>query len=1758
MENLDIKNFQSYSSTDDQDNVLIVKKNGTDGRINIALLRDQLGNDVKPSIVDGMWYIGKVNTGVKAEGETPVFRASSAGVEWKYEKESDNEWRPLFGYEALKFEPKFSDLIDVDSSFANLPDNTYAFTVKDGILYPIEASSLEGDAPDTPVPTKFSDLTDVDSSFADLPDSTYAFVVKNGILYPIEVSSLGGGSSTSLNRLSFIGDGVLVVAQGSKVELRYNFTSTLDGMPTGPGTATYTVNNRRVHAATVAQGDNALDITTYLMPGANTARVEVTDSYGNSRQLNWSIETVNISLTSTFDASQIFSGAIAYRYTPVGNVAKTVHFLIDGHEVDNRETSESGRQQTQTLPAQPHGNHTLEVYITALIGGVSAESNHLYYDLVCYVEGETKAIIASTFQGATTKQYSTLVIPYLVYSPASSLSQVELLVNNQVVSTLEVGRTLQTWNYRVNHREDLTLAIRCGTIIRQWQVAVEGSVIDVEAETANLELHLASAGRSNSEINRDSWTYGNVACTFSGFNWQTNGWIPDANNNVVLRLSGDARVHIPLKVFATDIRSHGKTIELEFATSDVTDYEAIVANCFDNGKGFQITAQNALFAGTQTKVEAQFKEEERLRISFVVEELAQNRLLFTYINGIASGVRQYQADDSFTQNNPVGITLGSNFCTLDIYNMRVYDNNLNQYQILDNYIADMDDTGKKIELYEKNQVYDSYGNINYIRVLQQIPCMTLIGDLPAYKGDKKTISVRYENLQEPEKSFTATGCQIDVQGTSSQYYPRKNYKTNFKGGFTLADGTFTKKYQLNNSVLPASVFCEKADFAESSGTHNTGLANLIESTLKKLGFLTPPQIENLTVRTTVAGFPMIIFHQATEDAVPEFVGKYNFNTDKAAEDTFGFTDKYPNCECIEFCNNTSPRVRFYESDYSRLDEKGKPEWLNDFEFRYPDDDDLNAEYEAGIRKPLQFKRLTDWIVSCIGKPEKFKEECADYFNLNFLTSYYIITELLGMVDQRAKNMFFTTWDGQVWYPIFYDNDTCLGINNEGAIAFSYNIECHDTIGTQNVWNGADSALWLLVEQAFPNELAAIYQRIRTGNILSYEEVYHTLNAEQSEKWSESIYNADGLFKYITPLTDGYYDYGRNDFIHTGEYLYALQGSRAEHRKWWVYNRFRYMDSKYDTGNYVGDHATMRLYTPTDWAGVKPDADFHLTAYADQYLKVKYGSYETVGKRGKRNEEVIISAPAGIQFNDTETIIYGASRLKSIGDLSGKYAGTIDMSRAVKLEELLIGSKIPGYKNTNLHSVTVKSNTLLRRINVENCPALTQPLDVSGCLSIEEIYAEGSGITGVTLPAGGNLRILKLPATVRSLRITNQERLTDEGFSIEGVNNLITLVVEKVGFDVFAFLDRCMAANPQSLERIRLIDVQGTIFSTDSIFRLTEMGGIDANGQDIQKPVVTGKVHALGTYKQDYDILVDMLPELTITYDKMWVKFADPFVKQKCVSLYDKDKDGEILEGELIGVTYLPNNMFKDNQNIQSFDELKYFQQLERIDSYAFQNCGQLKSIQFATGLKHINQNGFQKSGLVEAILPDSTTTMTGGTFRDSANLKHFVARGIKDNLADTFRYCSALEEVVLTGSYTEIGGYCFQGCSSLQSVTLANTCTNLGSYSFAESGLPEITLPSALKRLSNNTFHRCEKLRHITLPADVNFIGGDCFRDCLALEKVTVLATTPPTLETDRVFDGSFITDFTIYVPDAGLDAYKTANNWSKYANIIKPISSKN
>lgn len=828
----------------------------------------------------------------------------------------------------------------------------------------------------------------------------------------------GGGTQTTMAITNDSGWLMKTVSKDTSLSVQCTWSSTLDDIPTGAGVLTIYVGGALRQTRNINQGTFTVSLDPYLTTaGSKLIRIKVTDAYGASREVRYTVAVEDFTITSSFDAHTPVTDAFAFYYTPKGTGTKTVHFKVDGTELSTETVEVSGRQQQKTIPApQNHGSHTLEVWFEITVDEESIESNHLWYNFM-FVDGQSNTpIITSQYNGDTVEQYGTIVIPYQVYDPADITTQVVLAVDGTTVQTITVDRTEQQWSYRPIDYGEKTFTITCGNVVKTFIITVTQSEAEIGAVTEDLSLYLTAQGRSNQEEHPEIWEYTNgantISATLTGFNYVNDGWILDNDGVTVLRVSGDARVTIPYKIFAQDFRSTGKTIEFEFATRNVMNYDTPILSCFNDGRGFVATSQKVSISSEQSSLETQYKEDEHVRISFVIEKRSeQHRLMYCYINGVLSAVTQYPDNDDFSQVTPVNISIGTNDSSIDIYNIRIYDNNLTRHQILDNWIADTADVATMMARYDHNNIFDNNNNVVIEKLPSDLPYMIITSsELPQAKGDKMTCAITYVDPIHPAKSFTNSNVQIDVQGTSSQYYPRKNYKIKGKGKYVNSNGQESSTYQLTDDCLPANVFCLKADFASSEGANNV---ELVRAYCQACPYETPAQEEEPLVRQGIDGFPIVIFWNDGTDT--QFIGKYNFNLDKGAENCFGFVQ---GDESWEIKTHASNRVLWKVSDFEG------DGWLDDFEARYPD---IDPPFED----PTQLKAFSDWICqtdteaatnnslaqsvtydgvtyttdSAAYRLAKFKAEIGDYVEIDSMLFYYLFTELFLMVDSRSKNMF---------------------------------------------------------------------------------------------------------------------------------------------------------------------------------------------------------------------------------------------------------------------------------------------------------------------------------------------------------------------------------------------------------------------------------------------------------------------------------------------------------------------------------------------------------------------------------------------------------------------------------------------------------------------------------------------------------------------------------------------------------------------------------
>ncbi len=1253
----------------------------------------------------------------------------------------------------------------------------------------------------------------------------------------------GVGGASSIILAAYATDVDDTIVYGDSCEIQYEFWATMDGVSTGSGVREIIINGitkerKNIPQSTTDNPYQIIDISKYLEPGDNFIQLKCSDVYGNYKILQFSravvkleIDDSNLTAKNTKKIFATENDSFTYTYIPYGIGEKIITFTLkkdDGTTTQTLETfTTSGSERNKTFSNLAYGVYTLEVSMTTTVNGKDLTPVQYFYTILCAANPPDpltefhQPIIASYLPIQEVSQGSQIEFYYMLNDPAKKTnSSVKLVIkykdsfgviktysvsNSRIVNSL-VHDIWRERNYPLHDevyfsiRYDYTDAMTGQEISlssQEWKVKVNASEMDNNISSSGLLLSLSANGRTNNEDKNtiNQWIYNSITTDFENVNWVNDnnsgtGWLSDVDKNSVLRLNGRASATVNFYPFkyettssANNLIGSGYTLELDFAIRDVNNKNAIAINCMDKENvGFKVSANKITFRGrTGTELSSHFNEEERVKVTFVVEsnaktpdgEYVTSRLISIYLNGVLSSAQQYAPEETFQQVKPLGITFGSPDCSIDIYNIRAYNRALTSKEIVNNFIYDISNIATQSAYYENNDVYDDYNQLSYTKLKEKNSIMTIIGDLPSFKGDKKKVTIKYECLFNKDFDFE-DDANLDVQGTSSQLYIRKNYKIKCDS-----------EHQHGENQLPNKVFCLKADYAESTSTHNTQNANLVHTFYTEE---TPAQKDDKRCRTSIYGYPIIVFHQKTLESTPEFIGKYNFNFDKGSEEVFGFTEAY-DVECWEFCNNDSNACNFLGPIAENWKDDFEPRYLAPFTINQGTEDELEisfdrieelqeketltdkekAELKTQREKAIErFKTMHNWVVSTKDDIDKFKNEFEQYFDLHYCLIYYVYTFVALMVDQRAKNMFLTYWGKtNKWQPWFYDNDTCFGLNNVGKMTYEYYHEDTDKYGNGNVYNGQESVLWTNFRECFPTEIRDTYARLRSEKLISYNNFIDRFIENGSNKWSETVYNEDTEYKYIYPLKS------EEDSSH----LTKIQGTGEEYLRYFIDKRLNYCDSKWNCGDYVDDTIALRFYTPDTWEGIAPDPTITVTPFTKMYTGVRYKANGTLKQQRTEADKTATFSPESSdyeegeyegKFNDTEVAIYGASNLSSIGDLSACYLGSIDIGKAVRLTELKVGNSTEGYYNNLLKEVNIGTNKLLKKVDFTNCVELRGNLDLSNCPNIEEIKTFGTKLSSVSLSSSGHITKLYLPETIFNLTLSNQSFIED--FQIQTLND----------------------------------------------------------------------------------------------------------------------------------------------------------------------------------------------------------------------------------------------------------------------------------------------------------------------------------------------------------------------------------------------------
>jgi len=1331
--------------------------------------------------------------------------------------------------------------------------------------------------------------------------------------------------------------------------------------------------------------NNTVDVMDSLQLGTNTVRVKVEVDNGDSIQVStitWSVQVVNLVLTSNYDfATAITRGTTIYLpFTLQGAGGKVLSCYVNGAKIEDRTITTSSSTGSFTIPTggYTHGNISVQLVAELELIGGNIPSNSIYYDLVIAEGYNTAPVVATKMiypdgrliapngrPVITARQFEDFVINYAVYDPQRVQKNVTVEVDNVIISNTSVSFSQQKVTSKSVKTGELLATIKTGNVRYTFTVDVTSSSITLNEPADNLIFKFNALGKSNNDIGRNEWISNNptIKANLDNVKYGGDGWLDNA-----LRLSdnGTATINYQPLNASNRLINNSLTFQIKFKNTEITNDNAEVIKCVDSeGTGFVITPTEARLT-TKGKADVSMKlaSGEVYNVAFVSyptvgedsseHEKLNNNMVYLYINGIMSGAVQRANSDVIYQNVPTNVIIGGNGATTDIYNIRCYNRYLNDSEVLDLQIIDIDDVNTLINTYNFNNQVDGNGEVTVDNVPNDMRYVIITGQQAngqstvQYAQVQNNKDTRYDVTEilhikksEPSLNFKCNGGCIRLQGTSSLAYPIKNFRFYFKnsakvagqlllgvdtqgnGGTLSATPKFSFKLPNEKGKIPApvDVWCLKADFAESSSSHNTGMAKLTNDILVKAGSLTPAQkyvssSHPYDVRTTVDGEPCYLFGRNSVNDTPKFIGKFNLNNDKSTEDVFGFLNipGYHNAEwvqtkfngvnpteCWEFLNNDYPMGSYLDDDFdAKVDVDGTltPNWMRVFEARFPDNND---SYEDGVKKPENLQRFVKWVKSTETNGAKFKAELKDYADVNSLCDYYMFTDIFGAVDQRVKNQMMGFWyspdvDKMLAYFIFYDNDTIMGVRNDGRLKYHWDID-HDSIDTEitastgntkYAFEGHFSLLWKNLRENFSAELEASFKRLRS--IMSNEYILSMFGKEQTEKFAERIYNIDAQNKYVLPKTKGV------EVIVNGtpstvsySYLEAMQGNRTPHRKWWLTNRLNLFDGKYSAGDYSN--------TAITWKGFSQiGATIKATPSRDYYFQIKREGTVMTHAKVANNVEWSYSYNQVANIGTIFTLL-GGIFMKSLN--MSEWGGFTDLNlpklpvlqsltlgggagKTYSLTELDLGAKLPMVTTIDVR-------------NFINIPSL----DVSGCQRLTTLNARGcTALSSIALAVGSPISSLTLPQNLKTLKLNSFSNLTNDNILFPDGKNVETLVVDNCPLINWETLYNSLSA---TVKNIRVTGINKT-GSVDWLLRFTALGGVDENGTITTTCALVGNYQLINFISDEqYNSLSAHYPELVINQPKQTViKYATNIADPKNITNIDNNT------GYGTGTDYIPN------------------------------------------------------------------------------------------------------------------------------------------------------------------------------------------------------------------------------------------------------------
>lgn len=343
------------------------------------------------------------------------------------------------------------------------------------------------------------------------------------------------------------------------------------------------------------------------------------------------------------------------------------------------------------------------------------------------------------------------------------------------------------------------------------------------------------------------------------------------------------------------------------------------------------------------------------------------------------------------------------------------------------------------------------------------PKLYFTGDMTEMtsKKDVRKITYEYKN-----KDQVLTGAaKIKIQGSSSTRYDKKNYTINF-----YEDTDYSNKTGVDVGWGAQNEYCLKANWIDKTHTRNVVTAKLAGEAQKQYGLFSDAPSGG-----TVDGFPVEVYING------EFHGLYTMNIPKDAW-MFGMDEDDPNH--IVICGE---------------------DWSDPVLFKTVPTDFSSWSVEVGTENDATLEKIQR-LISFVrySSDEEFVSDFGQYLDLDSTLNYYVFMHYCWMGDNAGKNMILATYDGELWYPSFYDLDTTWGTDWQGTGLYNYKTKMFSSDG---------SVLWERMEKLFKEEIAERYFELRESVLDTdyvkaafngfYNSIPEKVLEKEAEKWDKT-------------------------------------------------------------------------------------------------------------------------------------------------------------------------------------------------------------------------------------------------------------------------------------------------------------------------------------------------------------------------------------------------------------------------------------------------------------------------------------------------------------------------------------------------------------------------------------------------------------------------------------------------------------------------------